>query len=85
MPNVMPSVGDHRVIRSSERLRDEFKNRYWDDVERALREVFGADEALANKLCEKVSGAPPETQTVSYDAEPFAVAADLAKGLYLVT
>jgi hypothetical protein len=50
-----------------------------------LREVFRADEALANKLCEKVSGAPPETQTVSYDAEPFAVAADLAKGLYLVT
>jgi hypothetical protein len=85
MPNVMPSVGDHRVIRSSERLRDEFKNRYWDDVERALREVFGADEALANKLREKLSAAPPEMQAVFYDAGPFAVAADLVRGLYLAT
>jgi hypothetical protein len=40
---------------------------------------------LANKLREMVSTAPPETQTVFYDAEPFEVAADLAKGLYLAT
>jgi hypothetical protein len=66
-----------------ESVRDELTSRYWRGVERALREVFGADEHLAEPLHEKIAGAPPEVQDVFYATAPLAIAADITRALYL--
>jgi hypothetical protein len=62
---------------------DELAAAYWRGVGQALREVFGADETLAEPLQERVERAAPEVQEVFYATPPSAIAGDLAKALYL--
>ncbi|MDB5407092.1 MAG: hypothetical protein JWL84_2004 [Rhodospirillales bacterium] len=83
MPHFNSTVESDGLVRSAETLGDAFKNQYWAGVERALREIFGADEGLAAGLHEKVDRAPLNAQVVFYDASPFAIAADLAQARYL--
>jgi len=82
--------GSHAIVPHSQEARmaregfeDELAVAYWRGVAQALREVFGADETLAEPLHEKVECAPPEVQEVFYAMAPSAIAGDLARALYL--
>jgi hypothetical protein len=54
------------------------REHYWGRVKRALQHVFQKDPTRADELRKRVDGAPPDTQTAFYHADPFEIAADLA-------
>jgi hypothetical protein len=72
--------GDYGVLRQGELPPPHYVNEYWHRVRRALREVFQySNEDDVEVLRTEVEKASMDTQTIFYHADPFEVAADLAR------
>ncbi|MBR0871282.1 hypothetical protein JQ633_13010 [Bradyrhizobium tropiciagri] len=75
--NTKSAEGEYKILERGDALPEDFKNEYWEQVKRILREVFDSKPSAADDLRKDVNAASPDTQTAFYHADPFEVAADL--------